>query len=155
MGPLNAEVRPEPEHPMRRLMREIDHLDAALTRVEQAAAAGGPPYDAEVHEAARRLLASADQVTVGQAASILAAENRNTFHFVLTLTGTVDGRQRLVGDQGTVRLAGTDTRAAVCDRLVASLRAQTEKQTGKPFLDTRVLFFDLQPNVLPRPKGRS
>lgn len=143
----HAENRPE--HPMLGLLRETKDLTNQLARVEQAAADGGPGFDAEVHEAARRLLATTGKVTVRQVGAITAALNHSTYHWVLTLTGIVDGRQKLVGDQGTVQPSDTDTRASVCERLVASLRAKTEAETGRPFDEATVLFFDLQPNALP------
>ncbi|MFF9632927.1 hypothetical protein [Streptomyces fradiae] len=140
----------EPEHPMIALIRATEDLRRTLARAESAALAGGPSVDADVYAAAQRLLALTDRVTVAQAAAGTAAARRGTFHWVLTMSGFADGRQRLVGERGTVQLEATDTRDSVCDRLVKALLGRVERETGQRLRDAQVLFFDLQPNALPR-----
>jgi hypothetical protein len=150
MTSQHAEQRPErEEHPMVRFMREIETLTNELARVELAAADGGPPFDTAVHEAARQVLVSAGGVTVGQMKAVTNWAQRNTFHWILTLTGVVDGRQKLVGDEGTIQPTTTDTRTQVCARLVDALCRKTEAKTGKRFSEVKILFFDLQPAALP------
>jgi hypothetical protein len=142
--------RPErEEHPMIRFMREIEDLTNELARVELEAADGGPPFDPAVHEAARKLLVSAGRVTVGQVKAATEWTQRNTFHWVLTVTGLTSNRQKIVSDQGTIQITTTDTREAVCARLVDQLCSKTVARLGKPFLEVKILFFDLQPNALP------
>jgi hypothetical protein len=75
--------------------------------------------------------------------------NQGVYQWVLTLTGTVAGRQTLLGERGVIRPQADDTRQSICDRLVATLCADSERTTGKPYLDAKVLFFDLRPNALP------
>jgi len=137
------------EHPMVRFMRETEELTNELARAELTAADGGPPFDAAVHEAARKVLVSAGRVTVGQMNAATEWAQRNTFHWVLTMTGLVSNRQKIVSDQGTIQIATTDTRDAVCARLVDQLCTKTVARLGKPFLEVKILFFDLQPNALP------
>ncbi|MFH8581651.1 hypothetical protein [Streptomyces zaomyceticus] len=156
MTSQRAEQRREREdHPAVRFMREIETLTNELARVELVAAEGGPPFDAAVHEAARQLLVSAGRVTVGQTEAATEWVQRNTFHWILTLTGVVDGRQKLVGDEGTIQPAISDTRAEVCARLVDALCRKTQAKTGKHFGEVKILFFDLQPAALPLRKEDS
>jgi hypothetical protein len=128
------------------LMRRIRGLSESLDRAEAAAAEGGKPYEPRVHEAARLLLGSVEKLTVRQVTEV---SNQGVYQWVLTLTGTVAGRQTLLGERGVIRPQADDTRQSICDRLVATLCANSERTTGKPYLDAKVLFFDLQPNALP------
>ncbi|MEU9014228.1 hypothetical protein AB0D12_31555 [Streptomyces sp. NPDC048479] len=135
----------ETEHLMTTLLRETDQLRRILDLREYEAADEIRPYDETLHRSARRLLDPVDKITVRMATE---AANRGAYHWALTLTGTVDGRQTLLGDRGVVRPEADATRGAICDKLVAALTAAAEKRHGKPYRDPKVLFFDLQPNVL-------
>ena len=126
------------------LMREMRDLSAALDRGEIAAAEGGA-YDTDVHTAARQLLASVGKLTVRQVTEVT---NQDVYHWVLTVTGTVAGRQSLLSDRGVIQPHADDTRQSLCDRIVARLCTESERSTGTPYLDPKVLFFDLQPNAL-------
>ncbi|WP_030756497.1 hypothetical protein [Streptomyces sp. NRRL F-5135] len=149
MGSDEPDAHPvDLNHPAMVFMRQIQDLSESLDRAEAAAAESGQPYESEVHEAARLLLYSAGKFTIRQVTEVT---NRNAFHWVLTVTGTVAGRQTLLGARGVVRPESDDTRQSICDRLVDSLCADSERATGKPYLDAKVLFFDLQLNVLPDP----
>ncbi|WP_333745705.1 hypothetical protein [Streptomyces sp. IBSBF 2950] len=135
----------ESEHPMMVLMRQIRELSESLDRSEAAAADGGKPYEVEVHAAARELLGSVGKLTVRQVTEVT---HHGAYHWVLTVTGTVVGRQALLSDRGVIRPEADETRESICDRLVTDLCAESERTTGTPYLDPKVLFFDLQPNAL-------
>ncbi|MET9459971.1 hypothetical protein ABZY05_33615 [Streptomyces canus] len=134
----------EAEHPMVVLMRKIRELTVSLDRAEVAAANSGKPYDTEVHDAARSLLCSVEKLTVRQVTEVT---NHGSYHWVLTVTGTVAGRQTLLSDHGVIRPEAHDTRESICDRLITDLCTQSEQTTGNPYIDPKVLFFDLQPNA--------
>ncbi|MER5302159.1 hypothetical protein ABT039_22250 [Streptomyces lasiicapitis] len=138
----------EPEHPMIVLLRRIEALAGSLDQAEAAAAKEGRVHELEVHADARMLLASVEKLTVRQVAEVA---NHGAYHWALTVTGTVAGRQTLLSDHGVIRPTADDTRQSLCDRLVTTLCTESEQTTGKPYLDAKVLFFDLQPNSLPRP----
>ncbi|MER8003005.1 hypothetical protein [Streptomyces sp. NPDC095613] len=138
----SAPDAPSAEHPMMVLMRQTDALSESLDQVEAAAADGGAPYDPEVHEAARQLLDFVGKLTIRQ----VAGPDYGTYHWVLTVTGTAAGRQSLLSERGVIRPEVDDTRQSLCDRIVARLCVESERATGTPYLDPKVLFFDLQPN---------
>lgn len=130
---------------MTSLLRETEQLRRILDLREYESAAEVRPYDETLHRAARRLLEPVGKITVRMATE---AANRGAYHWTLTLSGMVGGRQTLVGDQGVIRPESDETRESICNKLVAALTAQTEKRTGQSYLEARVLFFDLQPNAL-------
>lgn len=135
----------ETDHLMMTLLRESDQLRRILDLREYEAADEIRPYDEALHRSARRLLEPVGQITVRMATE---AANRGAYHWTLTLNGTIDGRQTLLGDRGVIRPEADETRESICDKLIATLTAAAEKKSGKPYRDPKVLFFDLQPNLL-------
>lgn len=133
------------DHLMTILLRECDQLRRILDLREVEAADEVRPYDEALHRAAHRLIEPVGKITVRMATE---AANRGAYHWTLTLSGTVSGRQVLVGDRGVIRPDPDLTRQAVCDQLVTTLTAATEKKHGQPYRDPTVLFFDLQSNIL-------
>lgn len=135
----------EQEHLMMTLLRETDQLRRILALREDEAATETRPYDEALHRSARRLLEPVDKITVRMATE---AANRGAYHWALTLSAIADGRQTLLSDRGVIRPASAETRTSICDKLIADLMAAEEKKHGKQYRDVKVLFFDLQPNLL-------
>ncbi|MFZ3475426.1 hypothetical protein ACODT3_43155 [Streptomyces sp. 4.24] len=138
----------EVEHLMTTLLREMQTLRQILDLREVEAAGEIRPYDEALHRAARRLLDPCDRITVRMCTE---AANRGAYHWTLTLSGTLGGRQLITGDRGVTRPEAAATREAICEQLVSQLTGETEKASGQPYQDVKVLHFDLQPNVLGTP----
>ncbi|WP_329125987.1 hypothetical protein [Streptomyces sp. NBC_01353] len=141
----DSKAEAETDHLMMTLLRESEQLRRILDLREYEAADETRPYDQALHSAAHRLLDPVGKITVRMATE---AANRGMYHWTLTLSGMVDGRQTLVGEQGLIPVAADETRESICNKLIASLTAGVQKKSGHPFRDAKVLFFDLQPNVI-------
>ncbi|MFJ2752794.1 hypothetical protein [Streptomyces sp. NPDC087297] len=138
----------EDEHLMTTLLREMQTLRRILDLREVEAAGEIRPYDEALHRAARRLLEPCDKITVRMCTE---AANRDAYHWTLTLSGTLAGRQHIAGKRGVTRPEPAATREAICEQMVSALTGETEKQHGQPYRDVKVLHFDLQPNTLGSP----
>jgi FAD/FMN-containing dehydrogenase len=73
---------------------------------------------------------------------------RTTYHWVLTLNGTINGVQTTAGDYGTVHLLPGTTRSQVYKQLRESILEQVLGRTGALMADVNTVCWSLEKDEL-------
>ena len=72
------------------------------------------------------------------------------YHWIITLTGQLNGEQAIVGDHGVCDMPANQSRHAACSQLVTALLADVMRRTGSPLMGHNIAYFDLQPDHISR-----
>jgi hypothetical protein len=70
------------------------------------------------------------------------------YHWVLSLNGSVRGREATVGWTGVVAITPGQTRSQVYDQLKRWLLEEIQRQTGSPMENPATIFFSIEPEQI-------